>query len=77
MIKKSGTILIANLPKYGIQGYVGPNTLMEIAFAYALGKKIYLLHPMDDQPCRDEVRGLEIETLNGDLSELVERCEYA
>ena len=62
-VRKSEAVLIANFPKHGIAGYVGPNTLMEIAFAYALGKKIILLFPLDDQSCRDEIYGLAPEIL--------------
>jgi len=69
-IRMSDAVLIANFPKRGIDGYVGPNTLMEIAFAYALGKRIYLLHSLGDQGCKEEVSALDAEVLNGDVSEL-------
>jgi nucleoside 2-deoxyribosyltransferase len=67
-IKKSNGVLIANFRKHEIDGYVGPNTLMEIAFAYALGKDIYMLNAMEDQPCKDEVLGLGVEWLDGELN---------
>ncbi len=38
-IRRSTSILVANYQKHGIPGYVGANTLMEIAFAYALNEK--------------------------------------
>lgn len=36
-IRHADTVLIANFAKNDIEGYVGPNTLMEASFAYALG----------------------------------------
>ena len=69
-IRKSDAILVVNLPKKQIGGYIGSNTLMEIAFAYALHKAIYLLHPMDEQNCLDEVQSLGAMILNGDIRAL-------
>ncbi len=70
-IKRSDAILIANFPKHDIAGYVGPNTLIEAAFAYALGKEIYLLHSPGEQGCADELRGMGARPLSGDLSGLL------
>ncbi len=66
-IRKSDLVLIANYTKREVGGYIGPNTLIEIAFAYALRKKIYLLHPLDNQPCKDEIDGLGVEVLQGSV----------
>jgi nucleoside 2-deoxyribosyltransferase len=73
-IRESDAVLIANYPRRGVKGYVGPNTLIEIAFAYALGKPIYLLHRMGEQPCKDEVDGLAPTVLNHDLSRITRRA---
>jgi hypothetical protein len=62
-IRNSQAILVVNEPKHGIEGYVGANTLMEIAFAYALGRSIYLLNPVCPQPCQDELLGLGARSL--------------
>ena len=62
-IRNSQSILVVNEPKHGIEGYVGANTLMEIAFAYALGKPIFLLNPVGTQPCQDELLGLGARSL--------------
>jgi nucleoside 2-deoxyribosyltransferase len=69
-IRRADAILIANIEKRGIHGYIGANTLMEAAFAYALGKGIFVLHPIGEQPCRPEMLGLEPELLSGDLKKL-------
>lgn len=69
-IKRSTSILVANYPKNGISGYVGSNTLMEIAFAYALEKNIYLLNPLGDQPCKDELLALELKVVDPEFSQI-------
>ena len=69
-IRASDAVLIANYEKRGVRGYIGPNTLMEIAFAYALRKPIFLLEPMAEQPCKDEVDGLAAACINGRLDSL-------
>ena len=69
-IKRSTSILVANYQKHGIPGYVGPNTLIEIAFAYALEKKLYLLNPLGEQPCRDELLALGIKLVDPEFSQI-------
>lgn len=66
-IKKSDAILVANYEKRGIKGYVGSNTLMEIAVAHMLQKAIYILNDLDPQGCEEEVRALATRFLNGDI----------
>ena len=70
-IKRSDAILIANFAKNGVDGYVGANTLMEMAFAYALEKQIFVLNVVGDQGCRLEVLGMQPVILNGDLGLLM------
>ncbi|MCR4326489.1 MAG: nucleoside 2-deoxyribosyltransferase [Candidatus Roizmanbacteria bacterium] len=70
-IRKSDAILVANYEKKGFQGYIGGNVLMEMALAFALHKKIYILHTPDDTlPITDEIHGLQPIFLNGDLSRI-------
>lgn len=57
-IRNSDAILIANYAKHGVAGYVGANTLMEAAFAYALGKRIFLLNELGEQGCRLELMAI-------------------
>ena len=44
IIRHCDVVLIANFPKRGIEGYVGPNTLMEAAFAHALCVPVIFLN---------------------------------
>lgn len=72
-IGKSDAILVLNVAKNGIKGYVGTSSLMEIGLAYYLGKKIFLLNSI---PSSKEVRWaheLEIirpTILNGSLKKI-------
>ena len=67
-IQRSDAVVLANYPKNGITGYVGANTLMEAAFAFALGKQIFVLNPIGEQSCRPEILGLGATIIDGDLS---------
>jgi non-canonical (house-cleaning) NTP pyrophosphatase len=66
-IDTSDAILVINEDKNGIAHYVGGNTLIEIAYAYAQGLEIFLLHPVPEVSYADEVRGMQPIILNGDL----------
>jgi hypothetical protein len=69
-IKQSDAILVANYEKKGIKGYVGSNTLMEIAVAHVLQKAIYILNHLDPQGCEEEVKALATHFLNGSLKNI-------
>lgn len=69
-IKPSDAVLIANFEKRGIPGYIGANTLIEIAFAYAFEKRIFVLNPVGEQGCKVEVLGMQSLNLAGDLRNL-------
>ncbi|MBI5530561.1 MAG: hypothetical protein HY918_03610 [Candidatus Doudnabacteria bacterium] len=66
----SDAVLIANYPKNNIEGYIGPNTLMEMAVAFHLKKKIYLLNPVPDQAWKEEVLSLSPIILTNDLGKI-------
>jgi hypothetical protein len=71
-IQSSDLILIANFPKKGIEGYIGPNTLMEIAFAWALNKSVVLLFDPGPQDCRFEVLSIADRIIDGDFRLLLQ-----
>ena len=66
-IEKSDKVLVANYLKNGVEGYVGPNSLIELAFGYALGKKLYLLNALGEQACKPEILGMQPTILNGNI----------
>jgi hypothetical protein len=67
-IENSNKVLVINLAKNGIDGYVGPNSLIELAFGYALGKKLYLLNEPGEQSCKPEILGMQPIILNGNIA---------
>ena len=48
ILTESEAVLFLNLPKNGVEGYIGTSSLMEMGLAYYLGKKIYLMYPHPD-----------------------------
>ncbi|MFA6131647.1 MAG: hypothetical protein WC702_01070 [Patescibacteria group bacterium] len=48
LLAGSDAVVFLNLPKNGIEGYIGTSSLMEMGLAYYLGKKIYLMYPHPD-----------------------------
>ncbi len=66
-IKKSDTILVINEKLNDIEGYIGANSFLEIGFAFALEKKIFLLNNIPQQPNSVEIKGMLPEVINGDL----------
>lgn len=74
-IEVSDAVLIVNHSRERnrefIEGYFGSNTLMELAVAYYLRKKIYILKPFQkNHPHYDEIAKLDAIILNGDLSRI-------
>jgi len=71
-IENGDAILVVNDEKHSIEGYIGPNVLMEIAIAYFLKKKIYVLNDVaKDQPLYEEIKGIEAIELSGNVSSIL------
>jgi nucleoside 2-deoxyribosyltransferase len=67
-IEESDAILIMNHEKNGIKGYIGSNTLMELSVALYLGKKVFLLYPLEEKsPHYEELAGTNSTVINGNL----------
>ena len=67
-IQDSDAILVVNHEKKGTRGYIGSNTLMEVAVAFFLGKKIFMLNPIDEaHPHYEELVGIKSIVLEGDV----------
>lgn len=67
-INDADAILVYNAEKKGVAGYVGGNSLMEMAFAYAQGIEIFLLNDTRDMGYADEIYGMQPIILDGDIS---------
>jgi hypothetical protein len=65
---RSDGILVVNLEKNGLKGYIGGNTLMEMVIAFHYKKPIFILNPIDEKlGTKEEVYGLRPIFLNGNL----------
>lgn len=63
----SDAILVLNYDKKWISNYIWGNSLIEIAFAHVLDKKIFLLNPVPNLSYTDEIEAMKPIVLNGDL----------
>jgi hypothetical protein len=70
-IKKTDAILVFNKTKNEIENYVGGNSLIEMAFAHVLNKKIFLLNQIPKMLYSDEIEAMGPKILDGDLSKIV------
>lgn len=69
-IKNSDAILVLNYDKNNISNYVGGNSLIEIAFAHVLNKKIFLLNPIPQMSYSDEIEAMKPIIINRDLDKI-------
>lgn len=69
-IKSGDAVLVANIEKKGIKGYIGGNSFLEMGFAFVLNKPIYLLHEIPSVGYRDEIEAMSPIILNGDFSKI-------
>jgi hypothetical protein len=66
-IKQNDAILVINKTKNNIENYVGGNSLIEIAFAHILDKKIFLLNKIPNISYESEIVAMKPIVLNGNL----------
>lgn len=67
-IYDSDAIFVFNEEKKGVSGYIGGNTLMEMAFAYAQGIEIFTLRPAPDMSYREEIEGMKPIVIDGNVT---------
>ena len=70
-IKSADAILVINLDKHEVKNYVGGNTLIEMAFAYVLDKKIFMVNPIPDLGYTDEIAAMKPTIINNDLKKII------
>ena len=70
LIKDSDAILVLNFDKKGIKNYIGGNTFLEMGFAHVLGKKIFLYKGIPKMAYTDELKDMNPQILNGNLSKI-------
>lgn len=70
-IAQGDVILVVNDKKHGVEGYIGPNVLMEMAIAYYLQKPIYVLNTVTPEvSVYEEVMGMQAVQLDGSIQNL-------
>lgn len=69
-MKDADAVLIANVERKGVPGYIGGNSFLEMGFAHVLNKPIYLLNPIPEVGYQDEIIAMQPVILNGDLSKI-------
>jgi hypothetical protein len=71
-VEEGDAILVVNLDKGGIKGYIGGNVLMEMMLAYYLKKPIYVWKKVErEHPLYEEILGINVKFLDEDLKKLV------
>jgi len=69
-IKRADAILVLNFDKNDIKNYIGGNTLMEMGFAHAHDKKVFLLNPPPEIGYKDEILATMTKVINGDINNI-------
>ena len=71
-IKKADAILVINLKKKGVEGYIGGNVLMEMGLAFYLKKSIYLWQEISKiSPNYEEVVGMQPIVISENLGKIL------
>jgi hypothetical protein len=67
-IAEGDAVLVLNYEKNGKSGYIGGAVLMEMGLGLYLGKKIYILNPIDETVnYKEEILGMQPVILKDDL----------
>lgn len=69
-IKGGDAILVTNYERHKIKNYIGGNSLIEMAFAQVLDKKIFLLNPIPEMLYKDEIIATKPIIIDGDLNKI-------
>lgn len=67
-MKDYDAVLIVNPERKNIPGYIGGNTLIEMAFAHILKKPLYVLYELPQMSYSSEILALRPTVIRGDLS---------
>jgi polysaccharide pyruvyl transferase WcaK-like protein len=70
-LKKSDALLVLNKSlKDGRENYISGSSFLEMGFAHALGKKIFLLQGIPEVSYKDEILAMHPIVLNGNLNKI-------
>jgi hypothetical protein len=68
IIKECDAIVVANFDQENKPSYIGSNTFLEMACAFALSKKIFILQDLPEQDNKLEIAGMMPISINNDLA---------
>lgn len=69
-IQAGEAILVVNIERNNVIGYIGGNSFLEMGFAFVLNKPIYLLYPIPECSYRDEIEAMRPIILAGDITKI-------
>jgi nucleoside 2-deoxyribosyltransferase len=69
-IADSYAVLVVNMAKKGVEGYIGGNTFLEMGFAHVLNKPIFVYNELPIMAYTDELKALKTEVIYGDLERI-------
>lgn len=69
-MKDYDIVLVVNPERKDTPGYIGGNTLIEMAFAHILNKPLYVLNPLPEMSYTPEILAMQPIVLDGDLDKL-------
>jgi hypothetical protein len=70
-VEEGDAVLVVNLDKGDVKGYIGGNVLMEMMLAYWLKKPIYVWQNIEkEHPFYEEVLGMKVKFLDKNLGNL-------
>ncbi len=70
-MKNDDAILVINLEKKGIKGYVGGNTFLEMGLAFVNHMKIFLWDPIPNMEYSDEIHSMDPVVINGNIDQVM------
>lgn len=71
IIQDGDVVLVLNIERKDIPGYIGGNSFLEMGFAHILNKTIYLLNDIPDMIYTDELKAMQPIVINGDYSKII------
>ncbi len=70
-IIKGDIVLVVNMEKHNLKGYIGGNVLMELTIAHHYNKPLFIYNKIDENlSIKEEIYGLTPTFLNGKLSHI-------
>lgn len=69
-IKSGDAILVLNIDRNGVEGYIGGNSFLEMGFAHILNKPIFLLNKVPEMGYKDEMVAMEPIVIFGDYKKI-------